>query len=68
MPENDQTKIERLEQLRDHAVNSVSVDGITTSFDLQAAERRQREIERRQCGTKTRKPIVSSMNLSSGLG
>lgn len=56
----------RLEAIRNSAVSSATVDGITNSFDQAAAEKRLREIQRAQAaaaGTPDPRPIATTIRL-----
>jgi hypothetical protein len=67
MAETLQQSIERLTAIRNSAVTSTTVDGISTTIDQAAAARRLQELQRSQAaedGLPDPRPIVSRIKLT----
>lgn len=62
MSETRLQKIERLRELLQSGVTSVTVDGVTTSFDLTSARRELRELERQE-GLRTRRRRIIGVRM-----
>lgn len=57
-------EIARLRKLINTATRSTSTDGVSTSFDLEFAKRRLRELEQQdEDTTATRRPTILGVNL-----
>lgn len=62
---NNQAKIRELNSVLDAGVSSVSLpNGQSTSFDLEALERRRNDLAQGDETAKAKRPVVARINLS----
>lgn len=64
MPDNS-TEIAHLQALLNSGADSITVDGVTTKLDHSAIARRLRELRATDTTDKNRRPVISTIDLST---